>query len=150
MKLNLITLNKKLVYYIDMDGVLADFNAEPNGVARFSIEPKFFRTLRPIITNLMAVNILLLKGYKVKILSASPNENADKDKIEWLSKYLPKLKIKNIILCRNGEVKADYVKNIKKSVLFDDYGLNCREWRANGGVAHKVRDRRMMLRMVGE
>jgi len=141
-------MNKKLTYYIDMDGVLADFNAEPNGVERFAIEPKFFRALKPITPNLVAVKILMVQGYKVKVLSASPNKNADTDKIEWLESFLPKLKRKNIILCRNGEVKAKFVKKIKKSVLFDDYGLNCREWRANGGVAHKVKDNRMMLRMV--
>ena len=40
----------------------------------------------------MAVKILMLKGYKVRIITASPNENADTDKLEWLSKYIPKMK----------------------------------------------------------
>ena len=29
--------------YFDMDGVLADFNAEPDGVARFRDEKGFFK-----------------------------------------------------------------------------------------------------------
>jgi len=141
-------LEKNKVYYIDMDGVLADFNAEENGVERFAVEPKFFRSLRPITPNLLAIRVLMLNGYKVKVLSASPNEGADKDKLDWLKEFLPKLKRKNIVLCRNGEVKANFVKKIEKSVLFDDYGKNCREWRSAGGQAFKVKDNRMMLRMV--
>ena len=141
-------LDKKKTYYIDMDGVLFDFNGEPNAVARFSVEKGFFKKLRPITPNLMAVRIMIAKGYKVRILSASPNEQADKDKLMSLAKHLPQLKRKHIILCRNGETKADYIKRMEKSVLFDDYGKNCREWVANGGIAYKVRDKRMMLEMV--
>jgi len=141
-------LDKKRTYYIDMDGVLFDFNAMKNGVKRFAVEPNFFRKLEPIRANIVAVKILMANGYKVKVLSASPNKNADEDKIFTLNKHLPKLKRKNIILCRNGEVKANFVRKIKKSVLFDDYGKNCREWREHGGIAYKVKDSRMMLTMV--
>jgi 5'(3')-deoxyribonucleotidase len=141
-------MDKKLTYYIDMDGVLADFNREPNGVERFRVEQNFFRDLRPITMNLVAVNILLVQGYKVKILSASPNINADEDKINWLKKHLPNMKRKNIILCRNGEVKADFVRKIKKSMLFDDYGKNCRDFIASGGQAVKIITDRQLIRMV--
>jgi len=141
-------LEKSKVYYFDLDGVLADFNAEENGVDRFESERGFFKNLKPITPNLMAVKILMLKGYKVRIITASPNENADTDKLEWLSKYIPKMKRKNIIMCRNGEVKAEFIKKIKKSILFDDYGKNCREWQSAGGTAYKVKDNRMLLKMT--
>jgi len=143
-------LNKKLVYYIDMDGVLFDFNGEPNAMELFRVQVGFFARLKPIVPNLLAVKTLIKKGYKVRILSASPNEQADQDKLFSLAKHLPELKSKHIIICRVGDVKADYVKKIENSVLFDDYGKNCREWRANGGVAHKVKDNRMMFRMACE
>ena len=141
-------LDKKKVYYFDMDGVLFDFNGQENAMERFRVEKGFFKNLRPITPNLMAIKIMIAKGYKVKVLSASPNEQADQDKLLSLEKYIPELDKKNIIICRIGDVKANYVKKIKKSVLFDDYGKNCREWVASGGVAHKVRDKRMLLRMV--
>ena len=141
-------LDIKKEYYFDLDGVIADFNIEPNGVERFKTEKGFFRNLRPITTNLMAVKILMLKGYKVKVLTASPNNGADIDKLSWLEKYLPELKKKNIIICRNGEVKAKYVRKIKKSILFDDYGLNCRQFIANGGQAVKITTDRQLIRMV--
>jgi 5'(3')-deoxyribonucleotidase len=89
-----------------------------------------------------------VQGYKVKILSASPNINADEDKINWLKKHLPNMKRKNIILCRNGEVKADFVRKIKKSMLFDDYGKNCRDFIASGGQAVKIITDRQLIRMV--
>jgi 5'(3')-deoxyribonucleotidase len=143
-------LDKKKIYYFDLDQVLADFNIEPNGVERFRIEKGFFRRLRPITPNLLALKILMIKGYKVKVISASPNDSADKDKRDWLKEFAPKLKSRHIIICRNGDIKADYIKNIKKSVLFDDYGLNCRQWRNAGGTAFKVKDNRMLLRMVSQ
>ena len=41
--------------YVDMDGVLADFNAEPDGVARFRTEKGFFRNLKPLKKNAKAL-----------------------------------------------------------------------------------------------
>ena len=39
---------KKLNVYVDMDGVLADFNNEPNALERFKTEKGFFKQLTPI------------------------------------------------------------------------------------------------------
>ena len=142
-------LDKTKIYHCDLDGVLADFNIEPNGVERFRTEKGFFKNLKPIRRNLRAIKQMIRDGYIVKIISASPNKSADKDKREWLKFYLNEMPKKNIILCRNGEVKANFIKDIENSVLFDDYGLNCREWRASGGTAFKVRDDKMLLEMVG-
>ena len=70
--------------YCDMDGVLADFNAEPRALERFAVEPNFFADLKPITTNVNAIKQLIADGYKVRILSASPNKAADKGKRKWL------------------------------------------------------------------
>ena len=74
----------KTIYYFDMDGVLANFNAEPKAVSRFKTEKGFFYKLKPIKRNIELIYELIEKGEKVRILSASPNKRADKDKRKWL------------------------------------------------------------------
>lgn len=130
-------LTKKLTIYCDMDGVLANFEKEPNAVNRYDKEKGFFATLEPIRKNIEGLQNLISKGYQVKILSASPNDQADKDKKKWLTNYLPQLADKNIILCRTGQTKADFVRDIKNSLLIDDYSKNLIEWKQNGGQALK-------------
>jgi len=130
-------LTKNLEIYCDMDGVLANFEKEPNAVNRYDKEKGFFAKLEPITKNLEGLKNLIAKGYQVKILSASPNNQADKDKRKWLTNYLPELKKENVILCRTGQTKADFVRDIQKSLLIDDYSKNLIEWKQNGGQALK-------------
>jgi len=134
-------MNDKIIgknIFIDMDGVIADFNAEKNAVFRFNKEQGFFKSLRPILHNLQAVKIMIKNGENVKILSASPNEIADQDKHFWLDKYLPELKPENRIIVRNSDNKADFMGDIRNCVLFDDYSGNLIPVLFKGGLAIKV------------
>lgn len=129
---------KKLVIYCDMDGVLADFNAEPNAVERFKNEKGFFRKLKPIVENVRGFKQLFAMGYEMKILTTSPHARADRDKRLWLKEHLPFVETKNIIYGRPNIPKIDYVKEKNHAVLIDDWGQNIRQW-LNGGGLHAIK-----------
>jgi 5'(3')-deoxyribonucleotidase len=80
---------------------------------------------------------------EVYVISASPNEQADKDKMTWLKKYLPTLKESNVCFCRLGQNKAQEIKkqlNItidSNCYLLDDYTKNLIEWKDNKGIGIK-------------
>lgn len=138
----------KRVIYCDMDGVVADFNNEPNAVARFKVEKGFFFKLKPIEINVKAVKELA-RYNEVYILTASPNPRADKDKIKWLKKYMPFIAKENIIICRNGERKVDFMKS-DLGILLDDYGKNLQEWGVKrGNIGFKISESQTIADLVG-
>lgn len=131
-------MNKKI--FLDLDGTLARFNVR-NALQRFATEEGFFAKLLAY-KGIEEINELAKNG-NVFIISASPNERADQDKMQWVNKYLPALPKANIVFCRIGENKAEIIKtqlNItidKSTVLLDDYTKNLVEWESVGGVGIK-------------
>ena len=117
----------KPTFYVDMDGVLADFMGAPNALARFEHERGFFNTLKPIPQNLRAVRDAYAHGENIYILSAAPNEQADQDKLLWLARHFPEFPADRVILMRNGQNKADFMRTAS-GILLDDYGKNCTQW----------------------
>ncbi len=126
---------KKIV--LDMDGVLADFFNEKDYMARFENERGFFKNLKPIANNYKWVQRYIDIGLDIYILSSSPNDKADKDKLAWLNKFIPNLPNNKIIFCRNGQDKADFMKDITNAVLIDDHTPNLIKWKVKGGQAVK-------------
>ena len=126
--------------FLDLDGTLARFNVR-NALKRFATEKDFFANLKAY-KNIEEVNEMAKTG-NVYIISASPNAQADIDKMKWIEKYLFNIPIANIIICRVGENKAEIIKsklNImidETTVLLDDYTKNLTEWESAGGVGIK-------------
>lgn len=123
-----------------MDGTLAKFNVR-NALQRFDNEIGFFAKLGAY-KNIEDIDEMAKSG-NVYIISASPNFQADKDKIEWLAKYLPSLPLENICFCRLGTNKAEEIAKVldikidKTCILLDDYTKNLTEWESAGGVGIK-------------
>lgn len=126
--------------FLDLDGTLAKFNVR-NALNRFQTEKGFFANLKAY-KGIEDINELAKKG-NVYIISASPNEQADKDKATWIDLFLPNLPKSNICFCRLGKNKAKEIKknlNIiinKECILLDDYTQNLVEWESVGGVGIK-------------
>lgn len=126
--------------FLDLDGTCAKFNVK-NALKRFETEKGFFARLGAY-KGIEEINEMA-KGGNVYIISASPNVNADNDKMIWIQKHLNNVPMENIILCRVGENKAKVIEsklNIKidkNCVLLDDYTKNLTEWESVGGVGIK-------------
>lgn len=126
--------------FLDLDGTLARFNVR-NALERFDKEVGFFSKLLAY-KGIEIVNELA-KTNQLFIISASPNEQADIDKMIWLEKYLPNIKKENVTICRLGENKAKVIEdkyNItidKTCFLLDDYTKNLVEWENVGGIGIK-------------
>lgn len=126
--------------FLDLDGTLARFNVR-NALKRFDNEVGFFANLLAY-KGIEVVNELATTN-QIYIISASPNEQADKDKQLWLNKYLPNVRQENITLCRLGQNKAEIIQNKynitinEQCYLLDDYTKNLNEWESFGGIGIK-------------
>jgi 5'(3')-deoxyribonucleotidase len=108
----------KPIMYIDMDGVLADFDSrkvelEDQGLKLHQIfkHPRAFADLEPIPGAVEAWNTLQ-KYFETYILSTPPWSNplAWRQKREWVEQYLGNTTNKKLILCHNkGLLKGDYL-----------------------------------------
>lgn len=140
--------NLPIKWVLDMDDTLAHFHEQKNALERFATEKNFFNILKPskmtkFIKQLVERNELDTRD--IFIVSASPNEQADKDKLQWIERHLPEIPKSNIMFTRLGENKAELFINkyhlskddFKYFMLIDDYTKNLIEWKNFGGIAKK-------------
>ena len=130
-------MEKKI--FLDLDGTLAKFNVK-NALQRFETEKGFFANLGAY-KGIEKINEMAKNG-NVYIISASPNIQADIDKMTWIKKYLPNIPKNHIVICRCGECKALVLRRLglvidKNCYLLDDYTKNLTEWESVGGVGIK-------------
>lgn len=119
-------MNKK--YYVDMDGVLAKWDA--NASIEETFQRGYFLNREPDYDAIRYVKNLIYAKCDVIILShAYQNGYAESEKIHWLNKYgLGNLKH---IFVPYGVPKLDYVMlNTEATInyLIDDFTKNLREW----------------------
>ena len=140
---------KRTILFIDMDGVLADFERginEGTGDINQMFEDNFFRNLEPMEEDIAEKIKRLQELTKVKILSKACVERNDKrfanqvaDKKHWLMRFAPTVKDEDIIIQSAEESKGSIVKEFPDfhCMLLDDYSLNLVEWELAGGIGIK-------------
>ena len=111
---------KKKILYVDMDGVLVDFDsgikqAEPDLIRVYKGQldniPHLFSWMNPMPGAIEAFKALAEK-YDVYILTTAPwkNETALQDKKDWLNKYFGDLIKKKVIFSHHKELlNGDYL-----------------------------------------
>ncbi len=151
--------------YLDMDGVLADFNALARKVLKATPDDEhaaaqrgrwpdeewgrlksiknFYRILpkTEIADDLveLARKFRDELGWELRVLTAIPKNNdmpdAFQDKLEWMQEHYPDIRV------HFGPYSKDKAKHARMGdCLVDDRTDNCREWEVAGGVAVKVND----------
>jgi 5'(3')-deoxyribonucleotidase len=132
----------KVNLFLDMDGTLAKFYANPNYMEKM-FEPNYFATLKPYaIVDTIKEIIKEMPIVKVMVLSACVDtEYCETEKEIWLDHYLPEIPQENRAFCKVGEDKTDLARLLVGkddiNILLDDYSVNLEQWQAQGWVAIK-------------
>lgn len=129
-----------ITIYFDMDNVLCLFSVfGDEDIALKKMYHKGFYKELPCFPEAPAVIENLQRiGFKVKILSSCIDTPYCKpEKRLWVHYHLPTMKDEDIILITNGENKSNYIEDIEKSILVEDYFQNIVNFYNVGGLAIK-------------
>lgn len=99
--------------FIDMDGVLAEYNVRGSVILDNWFEGDIFLQLKPVIPMVNKIyELSKRKDISIFILSAVPSREASDEKIAWLVKYYPFLKRENWYFVGETKRKIDYLDEI--------------------------------------
>lgn len=103
-------------------------------------EPNLFANLSPVEGAKAFVDWLIGTGEPFAVLTSAAADHHDFDivvesKLHFFDKYFG-LGADKIIVVETSECKTEYVE--PGYLLIDDFGRNCREWAAKGGLAIRV------------
>ena len=123
---------QKLVFYFDMDGVLAKWRSVPEDETHV---PGYFRELEVEPKVVCLIKRLIDAGHTVKILSCVYDGKAKWEKTEWLNaNHLGGV---DRVFVPYGERKELFVDPSCFNVLVDDYTANLKAWRDAGFLPFK-------------
>lgn len=124
-----------IVFYIDMDGVLAIWNQQAS--EEDTHQKGYFIAREAERSAITLVRLLVKKGFKVKILSAVyEDDHSAEEKRLWLTKE--GLGDIEAIFVPYGEDKYKYINGEEHfPVLIDDYTKNLLAWEAHGFLPFK-------------
>ena len=132
-------MGEKRRFFIDIDGTLAVYISKD--YAWWEIDG-IFKYLTPQMNVLNAVKELIRMGEEVYIITAyhAHTPQVKYDKMFWLYKYLPEIRLDHQIYTLCGEDKTSYIPNGVKStdILLDDFSRNLETWRDVGGTSIKL------------
>lgn len=101
--------NKNLILFVDMDGVIADFEA---------FKPLDFSNKRPIKTNINTLKeVSKLKNIELHILSICKFDNQINEKNTWLDKYASFFKYQNRHIISKEKFSGVKSKDLKYNFL---------------------------------
>lgn len=118
--------NKKMDIFVDMDGVIAEYELN---------KPLDFKNKRPLYSNINVLRELsLIDNFTLHILSICKRNYQIEEKNEWLDNYAPFFKKENRViiskesspLFSSKELKCNYLKQINDKeimVIDDDNGI---------------------------
>ncbi len=142
-------INGHVNIYIDMDGVVADYDFE--GYNNDGTNDDIYLNKRPIMSSIEPIKeVSMLKNVNLYILSVSRYESQIAGKLKWLDKNMPFIKKENIFILPRDTNNFKKAKELKRDFIKER--LNNNDINIHIDDAHEVlkmlRDLKMNLKLL--